>query len=429
VTNRLLPSGFVYLTAILTLVVSRTPLGSPLFFTCVVLATVAYGAMLPVVCDPRRTPPRRLLLTAFLFAIAFRVPLAIAPVGRDSDMVRYIWDGRVQRLGYNPYLVVPADPTVAHTHTDETRLMPSRNASTPYPPGAQLFFRLVVTFSESTRAMKSALVLCDIVTILILWRWLTDLDRSPWLALIYAWNPLVVLEVAHSGHIDALGAMWIAASAFYLSRRRTALASVTLVFAIATKLLPIVLAPLYWRRLRIRDVLLAAGLLSGLYWLFVDGWRLPFGAVPNVVAHIRFNAPVFPTIAAVTAPQAAAAFAVLAGLAVAARARYRRKASDPAAWAWPMAVSLVCAPVIYPWYLLYFTPFLWSRTTIPLLLWTVSVLPVYAVWARAREGGRWMVPFYIQLLEFGVMIAASVFLAIRSRRRIDLASASMDELV
>ena len=425
--NRLFLSGFVYLIATLTLVVSRTPLGSPLFFACVLLGTAAYGAMLPVVCDSV-TAPRRLLLTAFLFAIAFRVPLAIAPVGADSDMVRYIWDGRVQRLGYNPYLVVPADPTVAHTHTDETRQMPSRRASTPYPPGAQLFFRLVVSLRESTRAMKSALVLCDIVTILILWRWLTALGQSPWLALIYAWNPLVVLEVAHSGHIDALGAMWIAASAYYLSQKRTTLASVTLVFAIATKLLPVVLAPLYWRRIRFRDAVLAAVLLSGLYWLFADGWHLPLGALPNVVAHIRFNGPMFQTIATVTAPQLAAALAVLAGLAVAVWARYRREVSDPAAWSWPMAVSLACAPVIYPWYLLYFTPFLWSRPTIPLLVWTVSSLPVYVVWARARDGGRWLVPFYIQVLEFGVVIATSIFLATRSRRRTDVIAPSIDEL-
>ena len=407
-SRRLFLSGFVYLIATLTLVISRTPLGSPLFFACVLLAVAAYGAMLPAVCDSMRAP-RRLLLTAFLFAIAFRVPLAIAPVGADSDMVRYIWDGRVQRLGYNPYLVVPADPEVAHTHTDETRRMPSRHASTPYPPGAQLFFRLVVTIRESTRAMKTALVLCDILTILILWRWLLSAGQSPWLALIYAWNPLVVLEVAHSGHIDALGAMWITASAFYLSQRRTTLASITLVFAIATKLLPIVLAPLYWRRIRVRDALLSGLLLSGLYWLYVEGRELPFGAVPNVVAHIRFNGPVFQAIAAVTAPQIAAAVAVLAGLAVAAWARRHRGPSDPAAWAWPMAMSLMCAPVIYPWYLLYFTPFLWGRATIPLLVWTVSSLPVYVVWARARDGGRWLVPFYIQLLEFGLVIAAEHF--------------------
>jgi hypothetical protein len=426
-SRRLFLCGFTYLLATLTLVISRTPLGSGLFFVCLLAAAAAYGALLPAVCR-RNEPPRRLLLTAFLFALAFRVPLAIAPVGADSDMVRYIWDGRVQRLGYNPYVVVPADPAVAHTHTDESRQMPSRRARTPYPPGAQLFFRLVVTISESTRAMKGALVLCDILTILILWRWLLASDRSPWLALVYAWNPLVVLEVAHSGHIDALGAMWTAASAFYLFRRRTTLASITLVLAIATKLLPLVLAPLYWRRIRVRDALIGGLLLASLYWLFVDERTLPLGAVPNVVAYIRFNGPVFHALASLAAPQLAAAFAVLAGLGCAAWARRFSDASEPAAWAWPMAVSLLCAPVIYPWYLLYFTPFLWARATIPLLIWTLSSLPVYIVWARAREGARWLVPFYIQVFEFGVVIGAAIFLATRTRRRMDVPSPPMDEL-
>ena len=32
------------------------------------------------------------------------------PAGADDDIHRYVWDGRLQRLGYNPYLVVPSDP-------------------------------------------------------------------------------------------------------------------------------------------------------------------------------------------------------------------------------------------------------------------------------------------------------------------------------
>ena len=54
--------------------------------------------------------------------------------------------------------------------------------------------------------------------------------------------------------------------------------------------------------------------------------------------------------------------------------------SDPAGWAWPMAVALACAPVMYPWYLLSFTPFLFTRATWPLVVWTYTVIPVYVVW-------------------------------------------------
>ena len=426
-SRRLHLAGFLYLISTAALVVSRTPLGSPLFFGCLALASTAYVAAVAPVWRGA-DPPRRLLLTAFLFAVAFRVPLAVAPVGPDSDMVRYLWDGRAQQFGYNPYLVVPADPAVAHTHTDETRRMPSIRAATPYPPGAQLFFRLVVAIRDSTLAMKLALVACDLLTILVLWRWLPLIGRSPWLALVYAWNPLVVLEVAHSGHIDSLGALWIATSAYLLTRRRSTLAALTLVMAIATKLLPVVLAPLYWKRIRLRDWALGGALLGALYWPYAQGTGAEFGAVPNVVAYIRFNGPVFKAIAAVASPHVAAAVAVLVGLTAAVWARRRLEVSDPAAWAWPMALSLACAPVIYPWYLLYFTPFLWSRATLPLLVWTVSALPVYVVWERSRHGGRWIVPISIQAVEFGVVILAVIALLAAARRHSRPPQTSADEL-
>ena len=215
-SRRLWLAGGIYLSSTVTLVVSQAPLGSPLFFACVALAAIAYLLMLTAIWN-RPDASRRLLLTAFLIAVAVRVPLAAAPVGPESDMVRYRWDGRVQRFGYNPYVVVPSDPSVGHTHTDETRRMPSLRWRTPYPPGAQLFFRLVVGIHDSTRVMRLALVVCDILTMIVLWQWLVAIGRSPWLTLVYAWNPLVVLEVAHSGHIDALGALWITASAYFLS--------------------------------------------------------------------------------------------------------------------------------------------------------------------------------------------------------------------
>jgi hypothetical protein len=360
--------------------------------------------------------PRPLFLIALALALSFRLPLAFSPFGPDADIVRYVWDGRVQILGYNPYLVVPADPAMARTHTDETRMMPSLRAHTPYPPAAQLFFRLVVGLRDSSRVMKLAMVACDLMTIVVLWRWLAVTGRSEWLVLAYAWNPLVVLEIALSGHVDALGALWIAASAYWLARRRTALASIAFVLAVTTKLLPIVLLPLYWKRVRVHDALAGALLFVLLYLPFVSGHTLPITALLNLVAHIRFNGPVFKTIAAVTTPQLAAVAAVGLGLLAAAWARFRVDASDPAAWGWPMAIALACAPVVYPWYLLYLTPFLFSSATLPITLWTFTVLPAYTVWHIARVGGRWAVPIPVMIVEYAVPAIAAIVLY-RSRNR------------
>ena len=175
--------------------------------------------------------------------------------------------------------------------------------------------------------------------------------------------------------------------------------------------------------------MLAGALGIALYLPFTDGTAIPLGAVPNVVAYIRFNGPVFEFLATLASPQAGAATAVLLGLAVAAWARWRLPVSDPAAWAWPMALSLACAPVIYPWYLLSFTPFLWSRRTIPLATWTLSSLAVYIVWHRSRMGGRWIVPRYIEAFEFGAVIVSAIVVLAIVRQRSRPQSPSTAELV
>jgi hypothetical protein len=102
--------------------------------------------------------------------------------------------------------------------------------------------------------------------------------------------------------------------------------------------------------------------------------------------------------------------AVLGGLSVAAWMRFTRAAGDPAAWAWPMAVSLAAAPVIYPWYLMYLTPFLFTRDTVPLIAWTYSVLPVYVVWYLAGRGHRWFVPAPVLWAEYGTVAIATLFM-------------------
>lgn len=408
--------GTAAAAAFVGLAVTQAPLGSPLFFAIAAVPCAVYALLLRVVLrDDGPHASRELLIAALLFAVAFRAPLLVRQVDAKSDMIRYLYDGRLQRLGYNPFLVMPSDPALAWTHTDESRQMPSIRARTPYPAAAQLFFRLVVSIHESSRAMKLALVACDLLTIAVLLAWMSSSGRSPWLALVYAWNPLVILEIAHSGHIDALGVLWIAVSAWMLSTRRTMRAVIAFVLAVASKLLPIVLIPLFWKRIRVRDALAGAVVLALLYAPFASAGALPLGAIPNVVAYIRFNGPVFKLLASLLTPQPAAAVAVLSGLAVAAWMRVRTGADDPAAWGWPMAVSLAAAPVVYPWYLLYFTPFLFARSCLALVVWTFTALPIYAVWDLARHGHRWFVPAPLVWFEYGAVVLAALLPGLKTR--------------
>jgi hypothetical protein len=89
-------------------------------------------------------------------------------------------------------------------------------------------------------------------------------------------------------------------------------------------------------------------------------------------------------------------------------------------WAWPMAASLAFAPVVYPWYLLWLLPFLGSTSTIPLMVWTVSILPTYFVWYSRSLGYAWQVPRWVLLVEYGSVAIAAAIVALRRGRLPDI---------
>jgi hypothetical protein len=184
---------------------------------------------------------------------------------------------------------------------------------------------------------------------------------------------------------------------------------------VAVKFLPIVLVPLYWRRLRVRDGLLAALVFALLYLPFLEHGRIPIGSLSIYVQSFRFNDPVFATLERVASPRIVAGLAVLAGLVTAGWRRLRSKPPECCAdkWAWPMAASLAFAPVIYPWYLVWLLPFLRSRSTLPLMVWTVSVLPTYIVWHLRSLGRVWQIPCWVLLLEYGSVAIAAAIVSLR----------------
>ncbi len=364
-----------------------------------------------------RRVARRVVVIGLVLAAVWHVELLRQPPGADDDIHRYVWDGRLQRLGYNPYLVVPSDPAAKGLHTPETRNLNNPDLPSPYPAGAQLFFRAVTAIQESTFALKVAFVVCEFAIVFVLLDVLRCTRQGVHLVLAYAWNPLLAIEVAGSGHIDVVGALLLLVSGAALVRRWQATAAVALGLAIAVKFLPVVLLPLYWKRIRIRDAVLAA-LVGLLYVPFLNHGRIPIGSLGTYVQNFRFNGPVFAALDRVAPPQLLAGLAVFVGLVTATWLRRRRAAPEwsPDQFAWPMAACLLCAPVVFPWYLLWLLPFLTSASTLLIILWTVSVIPVYVQWHLRALGRPWgTLPGWVMLLEYGCLVAAA---AIILRRRI-----------
>jgi alpha-1,6-mannosyltransferase len=360
------------------------------------------------------TLPRRVVVIGLVLAAVSHVEFLRAPAGADDDIHRYVWDGRLQRLGYNPYLVVPSDPAAKGLHTPETRNLNNPDLPSPYPAGAQLFFRAVTAIQESTFALKIALVVCELAIVFVLLDVLRYNRQGTHLVLAYAWSPLLAIEVAGSGHIDIVGALLLLVSAAALGRRWRTAAAVAFGLAVAVKLLPIVLLPLYWKRVRIRDAALGAAVVGLLYVPFLHHGRVPIGSLGTYVQSWRFNGPVFAMLDRVAPPQLLVGLAVLAGLATAAWLRSTAPEWSPDMFAWPMAASLLFAPAVFPWYLLWLLPFLRSPSTLLLIVWTVSIFPTYVMWHLRTLGHPWgPLPVWVMLLEYGCVAIAAAIMALR----------------
>ena len=403
-------------------------MGDPSFLIPLAVASIAYLLAIREFFSTARFP-RHVIVIGLALPALWHLQFLGMPPGRDDDIHRYVWDGRLQRLGYDPYLVVPSDPAFSGLHTSETRTLNNPEVPSPYPAGAELFFRAVTAIHESTFALKVAFVFCDFAIVLVLLEVLRRSRQGMHWVLAYAWHPLLATDVAGSGHIDIVGALLLLVSFAALGRRWRAVAAVAFGLAIAVKLLPIVLLPLYWKRVRIRDGILATIVVGLLYVPFLKREWLPIGSLGTYVQSFRFNDPVFATLELVAGPQLAAALSVLVGFLVAIRLRSGSPALSPDAFAWPMAGSLLCAPVVYPWYLLWILPFLRSLSTLPIIIWTVSIIPTYFVWHLRTLGRPWLVPGWVTLLEYGPVAAAGAIILLRRLTRPAVPRCSTDGAV
>jgi len=369
------------------------------FIACTTLAGIAYLRTCWLLGRFAEGSNRVLALCLALAAV-WRVPLLLGPPKLSSDIYRYVWDGRIQRLGYDPYITVPDSSEFRQLHTAETLLMNHPDVPTPYPAAAEIFFRAVVTAHESARALKSAILLCDAALVAVLLWWLTASNRSRWWVLAYAWNPLVAIEGAGNGHLDLLGALCLVLTAAALTRGKRTGAAISFALAVGVKFVPAILVPLFWRRARLRDGVVCAVVFAAFYIPFLSQGGLPLGSLGNYLAHWRSNAPVYSALESVFPTAALVALPVAFGFAVALWARWHLDLESPEAWAWPLAIALLFAPTLYPWYLVWITPFLFTPRMLPLAVWTVSVLSIY-----------WQLPDWATtLIEYGPVLGVAAWM-------------------
>jgi alpha-1,6-mannosyltransferase len=244
----------------------------------IILCISAAVYLLAVAAILRRPARGRAVWIILLVAVAMRLPLIFSPPFLSTDVYRYVWDGRVQAAGINPYRYIPGDPALVGLR-DEA-IYPHVNradyAPTIYPPAAQVIFGIVGRVWSSVTGLKLAMFGFEALAVLCLLGLLQDAKLPRERVLIYAWNPLPVWAFAGNGHVDAAVVGFVALALLLRVRRRDGWAGLALGLAVLTKFLPAVIAPVLWRRgAKWRLGLVAALTVIGLYALYSSaGWRI-----------------------------------------------------------------------------------------------------------------------------------------------------------
>lgn len=442
----------------------QLPAGAVLYFAAALLYLAALGAVLRYGPADDGAAQQRALWVVLGVAVGARLVLLAADPSLSHDIARYVWEGRIQWAGFNPYAVAPSDDALRPLR-DATYLRVNHpHVAAVYGPLLQLLFAGLAALPGGVIAFKAAFVVVDLLVVALIVAGLRAQGAHPALALVYAWHPLALLEVAGQGHLEVIPIAALLAAIQLEARGRVRWAAVALGASIGTKYLALLVLPAFvlaGRGARDRATrlayALAPGLLAALPYL---GAGAAGGAGLTTYGRIwRFNDGGFFALDALLQGSGAAAAAVRAlprpllaaiagGPVVGDPARYATLLQAPTkavvalgviavvAWtAWPraehaapgavtrraavaaVAVFLLGSPVVHPWYALWIVPFLpgWIARGRPAgasawLLLTLLLPLSYAVLLRydGVSSATWIESPWVRAAEYAPFAALAL---------------------
>jgi hypothetical protein len=344
------------------------------------------------------------LILILTLAIAMRLAILAADPLLSTDIYRYVWDGRVQAAGINPYIHVPADPALAGLR--DALIYPHINradyAVTAYPPVAQMFFLAVTRLGETLTVMRLAMVACEVVVVAVMIDLLRRLQLPATAVVAWAWHPLVIWEIANSGHVEALMVALLMLGVWLLVRGRELFGALAVTLAVLVKPYAVLALPAFWRPWDWRVPLVAvaaavlcylpyAGAGRGVLGFLTTGYLSEEGFVAGdgfwLVALLRT---VVGNVSGLTAAYLLAAAGVLARLAL----RDPLPAQAPPIQVLQRVALLLMAGLLllspnYPWYVLAVVPFTVLGGGAPAWAMTLGAILLYRPWLLPENDLAW----------------------------------------
>lgn len=202
----------------------------------------------------------RLLL---LSGILFRFCLIFSIPALSDDFYRFVWDGRIQQLGFNPFDFTPAQFIKQHSDPLLHNIFPYLNSPdyySVYPQICQSIFKIASGIAgdslyQTVIVLKSAIFLSELGTILLLKKLLSARINAKSLQLIYILNPLVIIELSGNIHFEAFMIFFMLLAVWLINHQKYISSVGALSLAIQAKLLPLIFIPLLFRQIGLKKTL------------------------------------------------------------------------------------------------------------------------------------------------------------------------------
>jgi alpha-1,6-mannosyltransferase len=327
-----------------------------------------------------RRARRRDVVIVLVVAVVARALLVPAAPTLSDDAYRFVWDGRVQAAGINPYTHVPADRRLVALRDWRVFTRVNRpHTRTLYPPANEVVFLAAhETAGDGIVPWKLTALALEAGAVALLLVLLARARVSRGRVVLYAWHPIAIVEIAGSGHPDPLMVLALLATLLLWDARRRVAAGVALGVAALAKVVPLLAAPFLARRLGGRFLVAAAATCTALYLPYVGAGTHALGSVSSFVDQ-RFGAGPYTWLLAAGAGRTVALGLLLALLAIGVAWATARPPEDLAGACRLSALllggALLASHTVLPWYLLWVLPLL-CVAPVPALLWACATAPV-----------------------------------------------------
>ncbi|MHA2054612.1 MAG: hypothetical protein ACW99F_13560 [Candidatus Hodarchaeales archaeon] len=397
-------AGFLLFTSVLTLIlmtgISRS---SPLFIIIFFFPFILYLASIELARKFSIQMTKKNLMITVLVATLIQIIVLSTKISLSDDIYRFLFEGKMIIHGLNPY----------HTSLDSvnglissSNLMKINNSSitSPYPPLILIFFAFLNLLNSDVITFRISFSLAFILSIILL-NYLLPKNMS-WKLIIYAWNPLILLETGNGLHFEVIILVVIIFALIALENNHPTFAALGFLMAFFLKYYLIFPIVLFWKHFGLKgQILISLGLGSYILAVLFD---------PNMISGLLifandwyFNASIFWILdGLITNPIFSKL--ILGTVFITLLAFYSLKAFQEEELPYKytsiiLMALIILQPTFHPWYLLWLFPFILMDTERIRWSWILLsglVILSYNVYILYDTVGIWKESNIIRLIEY-----------------------------